>query len=316
MSLWKIIQPEYALNLFQNPSIELGTTGYSAVGGSVAQSTAQQRRGLAALGITPTSGVNDGAYYALTLATATAHAFSVDVLGAVGVTYRIYFYDATASAILGTPTTFTGDGAWHRYSVLATTGANAACRLYVVKNNHASTAAIYADGFQCIALAHDTTYIDGDQDGCAWTGAAHASTSTRAATYRCGGRELDFADDLGVPVTAFSGAGVAPQDLVLQSFAFLTTRYVRSRQKDRVVVLAILISGTTLADYHAKRAALVDVVKPDLIDPPQPFLLRYYGGAVPLEMAVVYDSGLELSNMFGFTETVALRLIAVEKPAQ
>ena len=82
---WSIIVPEVTTNLVTNPSIEIDTTGFTAVGGSIARDTGQQKREVASLKITPTSGVNDGAYYGtITLTTAKPYTFSVDIKGTDG----------------------------------------------------------------------------------------------------------------------------------------------------------------------------------------------------------------------------------------
>jgi hypothetical protein len=314
MGKWSIVIPEAATNLVTNPSIETDTTGYTAVGGSVARGTTYQRRGVASLTVTPTAGVNDGAYYAITLVAGTAYAFSVDVMGVDGVPYRIYVYDVTASAILGTPTTFTGDGKWHRQTVLVTTGANTSHRLYVVKNSSASTGAFYADGFQAEAAAYATTYVDGDEDGCKWNGTSHASTSTRNAQSRAGGREYDFST-LGVDVLSFTGSGMPPLANLAQERALLPGMIYRDTKiRERVLTLVFLARGSSLANLHLLRKTLINAIKPDLVYPKQPFWLRYTGAGATVEIPVVYDSGLSQGDWEGFNETMAVRFIAYDEP--
>src|SRR5574341_261227 len=191
MGLWSIVVPEGTQNLVTNPSLEVNATGYTAVGGTAVRDATQQRRGVYSLKVTPTAGVNDGAYFEITLLTNKQYTFSVDVLGVNGVPYKIYIYDVTGAVVLAT-TTFTGTGKWQRVTVTATTGANTSHRLYVMKNNSADTGIFYADGWQCEQKAYNTTFVDGDQDGCTWDGAVHASMSTRSAQSRAGGRDIDF----------------------------------------------------------------------------------------------------------------------------
>lgn len=314
MGYWSIVVPEAATNLVTNPSIEENASGYTAVGGSVARVTTQQRRGVASLAITPTAGVNDGAYYAITLVAATAYAFSVDVLGVDGVPYKVYIYDATAGVVKGTPTTFTGNGKWQRVTVLATTGANTSHRLYIVKDNSASAAVFYADGVQCEAKTYATTYVDGDQDGCAWGGTAHASVSTRSAQSRAGGRDYDFSS-LGVDVLAFSGTGMPPVASLRQERALLPgTEYRGTKAAERVMTLVFLARGASLANLHVLRQTLIDAIKPDRVYPHQPFILRYTGSGKTMEIALVYDAGLEQGEWLGFNEQIALRVIAMDEP--
>ncbi|MFA5057028.1 MAG: carbohydrate binding domain-containing protein, partial [Opitutaceae bacterium] len=117
MSHFKILRAEEGTNLVINPSIELVTTGWTAVGGTVARSSSAQRRGLYSLAVDPTTGVNDGCYFGtVSLTSGYPYTFSVDVLGVYGVPYRIYF-GTTGGVVKGTPTTFNGTGDWQRVTV-------------------------------------------------------------------------------------------------------------------------------------------------------------------------------------------------------
>lgn len=313
MGLWSIVVPEGTQNLVTNPSLEVNATGYTAVGGTAVRDAMQQRRGIYALKITPTAGVNDGAYYAITLQTNKQYTFSVDVLGVNGVPYKIYIYDVTGAVALAT-TTFTGTGKWQRITVTATTGANTSHQLYVVKNNSADTGVFYADGWQCEQKAYATTFVDGDQDGYTWDGAAHASTSTRSAQSRLGGRDVDI-DSYGVTVSAFSGMGMPAISQLTQNRALLPGSLYRGYKiNERSITLTILANSDSAAGLHLLRKKLIDVIKPDRVTPPQPFLLRYTGAGAMVEILVVYDTGLEQVVPFGFNETIVMRLLAHDQP--
>lgn len=92
------------------------------------------------------------------------------------------YYNATLT------TTFTavGDG-WYRATATAT-GINAATNTGVqVKSGRT----VYVTGFQMEELGYSTAFFYGDMLGCAWSGTAHASSSTRTA----GRLRLAVADD-------------------------------------------------------------------------------------------------------------------------
>mgnify|MGYP001575988509 CR=1 FL=1 len=80
-------------------------------------------------------------------------------------------------AILTTTYTSAGDG-WYRLTATAT-GVAAPAAVGVKIFTVAAT--VYVDAFQCEALAYATPFCYGGMLGCAWTGTAHASTSTRTA---------------------------------------------------------------------------------------------------------------------------------------
>ncbi len=317
MSLWSIIVPEATQNLVTNPSIEDAATGYTAVGAVIARDATQQRRGVYSLKVTPTAGVNDGAYYAITLQATKQYAFSVDGFWANGVPYKIYIYDVTAGVTLGSALQFIGAGKWERKMVVATTGANTSCRLYVTKDNSADTTIFYLDGWQCEQKGYATTYVDGDQGGCTWDGTAHASTSTRSSQWRLGGREMDFETVApGVTVALpYSGIGMPPLSNLKQDRALLPGAiYRETKINERVITLTFTARGSSLANLHLLRKQLIDAIKPDRVTPKQPFLLRYGGAGVSVEIPCVYDSGLELGNLFGNSETMTMRCIAYDEP--
>jgi hypothetical protein len=78
-----------------------------------------------------------------------------------------------------------GDGQWHRLVAnnLTVTAGNS-ITLRVRDARAAGWTNFYIDAAQIEATAYHTPYVDGDiGDGCAWTGANHATTSTRARGY-------------------------------------------------------------------------------------------------------------------------------------
>lgn len=314
---WSIIVPEANTNLVTNPSIFNDTTGYTAVGGSIVRDTTFQRREIACLKISPTAGVNDGAYYGtVSLTTGQSYTFSLDVWGIDNLPLKIYFAD-TSGTEKGTATTFTGTSYWIRQEVTWTCDSTASYRLYITKNNHASTFPVLIDGVQCENKAYSTTYVDGNQEGCKWTGAEHASTSERDAQSRAGGRVYNL-DNYGFYIDDMPGIGMPPVLHQTQEQPMLPGSLLRGiKTKPRVFDLIANQIGDTHEDLHSKRKDLLNTIKPDLVLESQHFILRYTGAnsGKPVEIRAVYDSGFQFTKLDGFTERdLPLRFIAYEEP--
>jgi len=178
-----LVVEEATTNLCINPSIETNTTGWAATAGAtLAKSDDYAVFGDYALKVTPTANVWDGTYWRpTTLVSGQTYIASVWVKGVVGISYYIALYDETAAAYVGAVQGFTGTGQWQRVTTVAGVAVgNNPARLYINKNSSASTGAFYVDGAQIEQKGYATTYCDGSLgSGYAWTGTAHASTSTR-----------------------------------------------------------------------------------------------------------------------------------------
>lgn len=314
---WSIIKPEATTNLVTNPSIEVDTTGYTAVGGSVNRVATDQRREVSCLQVTPTAGVNDGVYYGtVSLTSGQSYTFSVDIKGTDGEPYTIYFAN-TGGTEQGTSTDFTATGEWERQEVTWACTSTASYRLYVTKNNDNNTDVFYLDGWQCENKAYSTTYADGNQEGCEWTGAEHGSTSNRDAQSRVGGRVYNL-DTYGFYVDEMPGIGMPPIQHQVQQQPLLPGAILRgTKVQPRIFELVSNQIGDSHEDLHSKRKDLLDVIKPDLVLSPQPFVLRYTGAnaEITTEIRAVYDSGYQWGNLDGFTEhDLPLRFIAYEDP--
>lgn len=312
MGTISLITPEQTINLVQNPSIEEATTNYTAVGGSIARVITQQRRGAYSLEITPTAGVNDGAFYAtVSLTSGSTYTYSIDVKGVLGIPYRIYFA-TTAAAVLGTPTTFTGSGAWQRVTVTYTETSTTTRRLYVEKNNNADTGAFYVDGLQCEAKSYDTTFCDGSQDGCEWNGALNASTSTRSAQSRAGGRVIDLSS-FNITELANTGLGVMPLKHITQQMALQPGALLQDiKEQVRVIQIAALAGPGTFSAVYKARSDLWDALKPDRVGQLQPVMLRYTHTTNEVEIPCYYDSGLTGDLKHLSHEPLMLRLLAYQ----
>lgn len=310
-----VIIPEATINLVTNPSAEVNVTGYAAAAGSaIARDTTQRRYGVASIKCTPTANTADGVYWPLTLVAATQYTFSLEFLGAAGVPYRIYGYDQTAAAILGTPITFTGDGEWHRYEVTFTTGANTSHRLFAVKNNDASVEPFYTDAWQVETKDHATTYCDGDQDGCVWTGGRHNSTSTRSAQARSGGRVFDLTD-YNIAITEIGGVGMHPRTHNVQQRAARPGATLQSiKDQPRTIQLTGVTDTNAESDMYAALASLEAAFSHHKYAPLQPARIRYTRVDRTIELDVYYDAGLDGRFIEHTYNRFVMRLIAYDDP--
>lgn len=325
MGVWHIVTPEELRNKVANPSVERATTGFTAVGGSIARSAAQQRRGVWSLAVTPTAGTTDGAYFGtVSLTNGTAYTFSVDFKGVLGVSYKIWFAD-TSGNLLGTAYTFTATGFWQRVQVTYTEVSTTTRRVYMTKASGTSTGVFYVDGLMVAAqttAADVHTYVDGDQGGCIWVGAAHASESVRSGQYRRGGKLAEI-DAMGVTVLAHMGMGMPPGKHLTQSQVFLAGEKFEGRKvMPRTIDLRIKADGQSTDStraweaLHSIRQNLIEAIQPDLVSgeegDDQPYVLRYSGADAdrPVFIECVYDTGLELQETKYTYEQINLRSIA------
>lgn len=312
MGYYSIILPLATTNLITNPSFELATTGWTAQGGSIARSTSYQKWGVASLAVTPTSGTTDGVYFGtVSLTTGTTYTFSVWVKGVAGISYKIYFAN-TSATLKGTATTFTATGNWERQEVSWACDSTTTYRVYATKNTDASTGVFYLDGAQCEAQSAASTYCDGDQDGCTWAAGPHVSASSRSVQSRAGGQEID-PQDYGFYITETSGIGMPGVTHRTQKQANIPgALYLGSTAQVRTFELVGEAIGTSYSNLHAKRASLINILKPNLVGSAQPILIRYNGSGTEVETQAVYDTGLELNAGAGITEKIVVRFIGYD----
>lgn len=201
-------------------------------------------------------------------------------------------------------------GGW--YYCVYTATATAAANEFGVRVLEASAS---VDGVQLENKAYETTYCDGTRDGCEWNGAEHDSTSTRSAVSRAGGRLQDFADDYTFYVTGWTGWGVAPVSLGVDSYALLPGGQLNSvKVHDREFALVGTFTGTSQSNLHALRQALSEELAHDRYPKTgagwQPVTIRYEGATVHKEIAAHYSGGLEGGIRHGFSENCAIRMQA------
>lgn len=323
MSSWQIIVPEATTNYIENPSAEVNETdGWTllqgGLGGAVARTTTYQKYGVASFRLLA------GTDYVLIQSDAIslANGASVTVSGWMrkqsGITAVIRVRDTTTPANrTSTSTTTAAVGAWEYVEATWTNDTGGAVNVALQATNSANDSASYvwADGLQMETKAYATTYCDGTQPGCEWLAAPNNSYSQRSAVSRSGGVVYDIEDDLGFNVTAMSSVGMGPITQIMDEFALAPGGEVQGfKEHVRVFILSGLVQGTSMANLHSLRQALIDVVAPNSVPNNQPILFRYTGAAVPKEIAARYDGGLELS-MSGEQcnyERMAMRFLATD----
>lgn len=310
MSDWKLITPESTTNKVMNPSGEIAGNFAAAAGTTVTRVTTFQHYGLYSYRVESNAN-NEGAQFTLSALTNAIHYVTVRVRGTLPASWDWSLNNATFTA----PTLLEQlDSNWALYGLqFPATQANGATTLYIYQNG-AGSGDFYLDGIQVEAKDHYTTYCDGTQEGCAWDGAANASTSQRSAASRAGGLVEDLQDDYGLNIGAMVGAGAAPQSVGLNSYAVLPGGELNNiKVMSRTFTITGVISGTTMADYHAKRQALKAALDNSAYPNNRPVKLRYNGAAVHKEIGVYYDGGLEgelAASDPCFWERVAVRFIA------
>jgi hypothetical protein len=308
---WKIIRPEATTNEVLNPSAE--TTGNFAAAGSatVTRVTTYSRYGSYSYQV-QTAANNEGITLTLDTLANAIHYVTVRVRGTLPAVWDWSLDNATYTApALLLPL----DGNWSLYGLqFPAAQANGATTLYIHQNG-AGSGNFYLDGIQVEEKEYWTSYCDGDQDDCQWSGAKHGSSSSRDALTRAGGRVLDLSDDLSIGVETMDGVGFPPvQNLTVGRGLQDGESPQGAKARPRPLRLRSTVRGSSLSNYHALRQAVVNVIKPSPINRKQPVRLWYIGATVLKVIEARYDGGMGLSGPRGFAETVAIQLIADDDP--
>jgi len=322
---WSVIVPEATTNLVTNPTPYSATTGYTAFTATMARSTAFTRRSVASLSLTPAAGgaAGQGCYYATsTLVSGTTYTFSLDLLGPAGVKYALQV-TTTANVRLSGQQEFTATGFWQRLSITYTETASAARRLFL-QTAQTTSRVFYTDGWQLEALAYPTTYTDGAQADVItqtpaaylWTGTAYASTSTRSAQTRAGGRIVKLRT-YGFTVLALIGLGMAGANVIGTPYGLIDGGlYQRTIYPPRAFTMAGRFDAGTPRQLERNRSAMLTALSRDLTRLPQPVVLCYAPSdcGVPTQEEVritaAYLSGLEGEFASPFSEAVTVRFVA------
>jgi hypothetical protein len=292
MSDWKVIVPVATTNMVLNPSAETTGNFAATAGATVTRVTTYQHYGLDSYRV-ETNANNEGIELTLSALTNAIHYVTVRVRGTLPTTWDWSLNGSTFHQ----PTLLEEiDADWSLYGVQIPAAQASGSALLEIHQNGSGSGDFYLDGIQVEALEDYTSYCDGSQEGCAWNGAAHGSTSSRSAESKAGGYVYDLEDDYGFYVTGFSGTGTAPQELFTDAYAQLPGGELNTRKvNSRVFTLTGLISEPTEAEFYAAKQALETLFDPDTYPEEQPTRLRFTGAAVHKEISVFYETGLETS---------------------
>lgn len=306
-SPWSVIVPEATTNLVVNPSFEasLATWTLSQDGaGFFDRVTTQSYKGGASANLIKSGGtfyvvISD--FIAISANTTyTLSAYAKKVSGANVVDMVISTYTSADVLILSTSAAFPASTFdWMRMTHTRLTESNAAkikVSFSIVASGNDN---VFIDAIQLEQKAYPTTYCDGDQEGCFWTGTLHASASKRNANDRRGGRVWNL-HDLGFTTMDTLGAGAPPVNVIDTPFALIGGGYYqRTTYPIRQFSILGAFESRTPVNIARTRAELWRAFKPDLVSPQQPVRLIYEpvqcrdGNNKRILVDAVYAGGLE-----------------------
>jgi hypothetical protein len=316
MSLWSLVYPVATTNLVLNPSAEI-TGNFAALGAAtVTREAENQYRGVYSYKIVTTAAADDGIDLVI-LATAAGtviHYVSFRVTGGTAPAVLHVSMDAGAhtnhAAVLFT------DGTVTHYGVqIPAAEANASVSLHITQEA-AAIKTFWIDAIQCEPLSTWTTYVDGDEPGCVWTGTAHGSASTRPDHERSGGYVYDLATQYSAYVEEpITGMGSPTKESIMEPRAMMDGMvWQGTRAAMRMIGLTVSIAGTTLANFYSKKKAFMSAISRHLVVPMQPVTFWYSGVGKIVTIRAFVESGDEGGVMAGFYEIIPLNLFAAEDP--
>lgn len=298
MSTWKVILPEAATNFVLNPT-GMSSANVTAVGGGTpTQVTTYSYFGYKCHRLV-TAADNTGAYYTLSALANAIHYVSLRIHTASDITPM--FDCSLDNATFNTPTLLSQEGNWYIYGFqFPAAQANGSTKLYIQQNG-AGADDIYIGHIQVEAASYATTPITGDlkgftADGYYWNGTAHASSSSRSAQERKGGRVVDLYDTYNYSVNIAQGRGMPPIQHHVQDMALLPGSLFQGHKvMPRVLDLVSTAAANTTATIAKVRKDFINAVKPDLVSPEQPTVFRFTGANAnrPVDFYAYYDSGME-----------------------
>lgn len=312
-SPWSVIVPQEIENLITNPSFEIGTTGWSALGTNPpgfgastnvsvfgAQSCAVTFAG--ANSILAVNMVSSASLLAGELLTFSAWVYT-SFPRLVYLTYQANF--ATVASVTSEAAYVANE--WQRLKIHVRSSFNSGgTTTFIVfgiaSDTNAATA--YIDGAQLEISPYVTTYCDGDQDGCFWVGVDHASISKHRASDRRGGRVWNFRE-FGFDVMDTIGGGAPGVNVIDTPFALIGGGYYqRTTYPIRQFSIVGAFQSRGMIETGRRRAEMWNALRPDIVSPQQPVRLLYDPSACndfarygdnPNTIAIdaVYAGGLE-----------------------
>jgi hypothetical protein len=281
---WSVIQRKATVNRINNPSFERNVTdGWSLAGGARAWTGTGFRGAHHCLQLAGGAGVDSiltsNVYSLANGDSVSCSAWEYRI--SAGIDGYIEVYDNTNGVTRGHTHVSAVDALFWQPVTIGWTNdhghaVDVCVRLVNVERDGASNIAWDAVQMEMIA-GLTSTYCDGDQNGCEWLGVEHNSHSRRSLESLAGGIVYDLAATYFFSVEQVAGVGVGPVDLAVEPYAVLTGGEVTAvKEQPREFVLAGTITGTSLANLHANRQALLKVLRPARAGE-QPITLRYTG---------------------------------------
>ena len=321
-----VLVPYETKNYIKNPSFEVDTTGWNAVGSSISVVLTRARFERASLRIeTDNAAMYEGVYYRIndTTLKGVVHA-SAYIRGSGKV--RIKIKDGLTGRQSIGPGVDLHDKYFQRLFVQGYAEGTDDTRVYIETCDLTQAADIYIDGAQLELGEYLSTFCDGSQPDCRWNGVKNASTSQRTATSPNGGRWVSIRDDECDPstyITTFSGLGLPPITINRQQMALSPGSFFDSmRVNERVFQLTVNIkddyaqrrNGLGKVRLNKLRQHLTDLIKPDRDPNTEPMWLRYRDGDRSLMLRAVYESGLEFDGDFRnkWINAIPLRFLALD----
>jgi len=284
---WQIVKPIATTNNVLNPSAE--TTGnFVAVGSAtITRVTTYQKYGLNSYRV-QTTATNTGLSLTTGTLTNATHWMTVRIRGRLPNELRFSIGPDSKKAILLEKI----DDAWDLYGALFGAAESNGRTAVSITQFGTGSGDFYVDGVQVEAQPDWTTYVDGTQEGCAWDGADHASTSSRSGESGAGGIPQDLYQEYRFFVTKIIGAGASTQELNVDSYALLPGGEMNSLkvQPRQFTLIGKFITDTEM-ELHDNRQELIKLLKTSTFD--QPLRLRFNNARVQKEISVFYQGGLE-----------------------
>lgn len=203
-------------------------------------------------------------------------------------------------------------GGWLRYGVeVPAAQASGSTTLYL---RVTAAGNYYIDSADVEENNYPTTYIDGDQPGCKWSGLRHGSASTRSAQERSGGRERNLLDDYGIEVVeGTKRIGTPPIMHNLLGMSLLPgALHQGTKVLPREIELHLNYSAESWSDFHGKRSEVFALFDPNLTSGAQPIVIGYAGKGTnnKLYSSFYYNGGLEFGDFLSYDEVAPVRLLA------
>lgn len=291
-----LVKPRLDYNYILNPSAE-ALSNFSSVGtGTAARSTTYQKYGLYSYSVTtPASG--DGIELDTLALTNAPHFFTVRVRFMTQINLQLRLNATTKTAQLLERL----DSNWYVYGAFfsaAESSGGTAVRVIRSGAGKPGTNGFYIDGAHAGPMLDTSggysTYVDGTQEGCAWTGSPHGSISYRSADSLAGGVVVDFFKEYKFFLKRIMGTGTVTPELAIDSYALLPGGELNSEKiPPRTFTIVGEFYGDSEEDLHAKQQALELALDATAYPGNQQVKFRFYKAIAQKEISARYSGGLE-----------------------